>query len=312
MELIEEAKIRDYVGVLRNFLNYLLHHDVCLEYRDQVAASRKLCDKAQTELIKIAQAQPLLPGTFNRACSEIFGGVFHGVDKAESTWMTAEEREHSVGVSPEDARKVFRIGLAAYATDEQLDKYKLEGKDQSFHIISEQDLGLEVTDITFGHSLPETQSLYNHEQAKSFPILGKLHAKTWHSPSAAEEDLTEEEEAELAAHPTPGKQYEFWAEDYLLDKLFVGMKFEATVKQLSFGIWYFDAVFGVHCSFYTYLPNEMMIGWKKVEKEWLPPRPKEGEGGQEAQSEADGKATDGKATDGADGTLEDTNPRETA
>ncbi|KAL9128693.1 MAG: hypothetical protein Q9217_002686 [Psora testacea] len=294
-ELIEDAKIKDYVGVIRNFLNYLLHHDVCPEYRDQVEASRKVCNQAETELIKIARARTLLPGTFNKACSEIFGGMYKGMYTASESWMKDEDREQSLGISPQYARQVFKIGLAAYATDEQIEKYKLESKKQTFSVVSEQDMGLEVTSIALGRSLPEIQALYNHAEAKTLPILGKLHAKTWHSPSSPEEDLTADEEAELARNPLAHKDYEFWVEDVLLDKLFVGMKLEATVKQLNFGIWYFDAVFGVHCSFFTFLPNEMMIGWRAVEKEWLPPRSMEYEGDQEVQNEdkrADYSATD--------------------
>ena len=210
--------------------------------------------------------------------------------------MTDEDREQSVGISPQYARQVFRIGLAAYATDEQLEKYKSEGRDQSFSVVSEQDMGLEVTRITHGRSLPETQALYSHDQAKNLPILGKLHTKTWNNPSAPDEDLTEDEEAELATNPLAEKVYEFWVEDVLLDKLFVGMKFEATVKQLSFGIWYFDAILGVHCSFLTFLPNDMMTGWREIEKEWLPPRPAKAETCQDACKEDCEMAKD-KATD---------------
>ncbi|KAL9101991.1 MAG: hypothetical protein Q9163_002820 [Psora crenata] len=295
LELIEEEKIKDYVGVIRNFLNYLLYHDVCPEYRDQVEASRRICHKAETELIGIAQAKALLPGTFNIACSEIFGGIFQGIYSPSETWMNDNNTDQSVGISPQHARQVFRIGLAAYASDEQIDRYKSESKEQSFSVLSEEDVGLEVTSITLGRSLPEIQALYIRDEAKSLSILGRLQAKTWRSPSAPEEDRTEDEDAELAAHPPTDKEYEFWADDVLIEKLSVGMKFEATVKQLSFGIWFFDAVFGIHCSFFTSLPNEMIIGWKKVEREWLPPRPAPGNDSE--ASEKDDKEAIGVTTE---------------
>ena len=268
---------------------------MCPEYRDQVEASRKLCDQAQVELIKIAQAKILLPGTFNKACSEIFGGIFKGLGTESESWMTDADSAQSLGITPEHARQVFKFGFAAHGTDEQVKKYKLEAENQSFSVISEQDLGLEVTNISLGGSDPETRALYSHDGVKTLPILGKLHAKSWHKDShtAQPEDLTVEEEEQLAKAGPAVKNYEFWVEDSLLESLFQGMKFEATVKQLSFGVWYFDAIFGIHCSFLTFLPNEMMIGWRQIEDEWLPPRSTEDEDGHDGQ-EAQGGDNDGE------------------
>ena len=261
--------------MIRNFLNYLLHHDVCPEYRDQIEASRKLCDQAQNELWQIAQAQALLPGAFNTACSEIFGGLFKGIHNVVSEdWMSENDRkEMTVGISPEHARQVFKFGFMAHATDDQVEKYKAEMSDQRFGITSAEELSFEVTGTALGSSIPETQALYNHNQAKDLSILGKLHVKTWQNPGAADEDLTENEEANLTANPPASKNYEFWLEDELLEHIFVGMKFRTTVKRLSFGPYFFDAVHGLHCSFFTVLPNEIMIGWKEIEQEWLLPRP---------------------------------------
>lgn len=39
------------------------------------------------------------------------------------------------------------------------------------------------------------------------------------------------------------------------------MKLLVTVRQLSFGISYFDVVNGVYCSFYDVLPNSLMDNW---------------------------------------------------
>ena len=293
-EVASEDRIKNYTGVIRNFLNYLLHHDVCPEYRDQIEASRRLCDQAQRELWQIAQTQSLLPGAFNMACSEIFGGIFRGIHNVVGEeWMSErDKKEMTVGISPEHARQVFKIGFAAHATNEQITKYKAEMGDQRFQIISTEDLSFEVTGTTLGSSMPDTQALYSHDQAKGLSILGKLHVKTWHNPGTADEDLTEEEEAELVANPPATKKFEFWLEDEILEHIFVGMKFHATVKELSFGTYFFDAVHGVHCSFLTVLPNQLMIGWREVEKEWLLPRPTED--GEEQQD--DGKNGDTEAT----------------
>ena len=281
--------IKNYVGIIRNFLNYLLYHDVCPEYRDQIEASRKLCDQAQRELWQIAQLQPLVPGTFNMACSEIFGGVFQGVhNDMDDGWMTNEDKERmNIGISPQRARQVFKIGLAAHATDEQLLKYKAEMSGQLFKVVSTEEVSLEITSSVLGCSISDTQSLYAQDEAKDLPILGKLRARAWNNPGAADEDLTKEEEVALEANPPSTREYEFWLEDEVLKHILVGMKFQATVKQLSFGIYYFDAISGIHCSFFTILPNELMLGWKEIEKEWLLPRPGNDEKEKKINEDAD-------------------------
>lgn len=273
-DLHNEDRIKRYIGVIRNFLNYLLHHDVCPEYRDQVEAARRICDQAQEELLQIMRARVMLPGTFNMACSEIFGGVFQELRNSDSeSWLDEEEkRQLFLGIEPDRARQVFRVGFAAHATEEQVAKYKANGADQRLGIVESEEVSLEVVDVTFGASSPEIQALYSCEQAKGVPILGKLRARTWQDPLGLDEDLTEEEELELAQIPPSVKTYEFWIEDALLEQLFVGLKFRTTVKTLSFGQQFFDQIQALRCSFFLVLPNELMSGWREVEDEWLPPR----------------------------------------
>ena len=62
--------------------------------------------------------------------------------------------------------------------------------------------------------------------------------------------------------------------DEILKKCFVGMKFITVVKELSFGVLYFDSLLGIFCSFCKVLPNEEMIGWREPETTWLPMREK--------------------------------------
>ena len=71
------------------------------------------------------------------------------------------------------------------------------------------------------------------------------------------------------------RELKFWVDDRLLEKLHVGMHLEASVKELNFGIFYFDAVQILRPTFFTILPNEQMLDWRRVEGQWLPPRSKE-------------------------------------
>ena len=322
-DLTSLRQIKSHTTVIFNFLNYLLHHDVAPEYRSQIYAARTICTLAEKELWQIVQAQAMLPGDFNTACSEIFGGIFKGLyATGEEDWAQGVEMTKR-GMSPEMARKTFKVGLAANAGRDIFERYKTQSEAKTIGITSITDVALEVIALT--PATPQVQNIYVHDLAKGLKPLGILKAKTWYNPYSEDEDLTEEEEAALAAATTERevKEYTFWVEDYVLDKCFLGMKFETTVTELSFGVSYFDALFGVYCSFYRVLPNEMMYGWREPGPK-LPMRKKnimsggaeavddgrweegiEGEdGGREGEEKADGEQLDDE--DDADSTSKPT------
>ncbi len=211
------------------------------------------------------------------ACSEIFGGSYQGMYSTDRAWMGEVETECNAGVSPERARNVFKFGLAANASDEMFPKYRQQLGERTCKVTSVKDVGFEVTEIIFANET--VLKLYGQPQCAGLKAIGKMKAKTWFSPHAPEEDLTEEEETYLNANPPASKTYEFWVEEEILEKCAVGMKFEATVRETSFGLTYFDAFQGVHCSFYKMIPNELMSDWKEIEKVWLPMRKKNMLGG---------------------------------
>lgn len=215
---------------------------------------------------------PLLPGEFNMACSEIFGGSYQGMYSTDRSWMGDLEVECNAGISPDRARNVFKIGLAANASDELFPKYRQQLNDRTYKVVGIEDVAFEVTEIILANET--VLNLYGQQQWAGLKAIGKMEAKTWFSPHAPQEDLTKEEEAHLKANPPKLKTFEFWVEEEILKKCAVGMKFEATVRETSFGLTYFDAFHGVHCSFYELIPNELMTDWREIEKEWLPMKKK--------------------------------------
>ena len=279
------------MGIIRNFFNYLLYHDVCPDYKDQIYAARNLCDKAEKELWNLSLCTPMLPGDFNKACSEIFGGMYQGMWSENQEWMQGMDLDYAIGISPHHARKVFKYALAANADDETHASYQKQLKEKSIKIVGvNENTGFEVTEIVFANR--ETLDFYAQPECAELKPTGKMKAKSWIIPTAADEDLTEEEEAALAAKVPEPKYYEFWVEDEILSKCVVGMKFEGTVTELSFGVSYFDTLDGVHCSFYQVLPNEMVTEWREPEKEWLPMKKKS------RAAKGDGDADDGPGDDG--------------
>lgn len=168
-------------------------------------------------------------------------------------------------MSPETARKVFKIALVAYASDEIWEKYNTQSKEQSIRVTEEFDTSLEVTELIAPSD--EVLNIYKAEAATGTTPVGKIRAKTWFNPNDYEKDLTEEEEqVELAARALmesdPKNDYEFWIDEDLLSCLHVGTKMTTKVHRTSFGVDYFDLVQATYCSFYTLLPNEEIMGWR--------------------------------------------------
>ncbi|KAL9005150.1 MAG: hypothetical protein Q9188_002064 [Gyalolechia gomerana] len=265
-------QVKSKTNVVRNFLNYLLHHEVCPEYQAQVHAAKAVCDKTDNELPRVTRARSYFPGDFQTACSEIFGGAYRGTSGQNVGW--AIDVEGFAGMSPELAKQTFKVGMATHVPDEMAKAYMEQGEALSITTTKAYNAGLEVTELV--RASDEVKRFYErHPAAKGLKSLGRLITKSWIPPYRLQEDLTEEEKKLAETNPAGVVEtHSFLVEDYVLETCFVGMKFEATIREMSFGLKFFDTTHGVFCSFYTLLPNELMIGWRVPEAEPLPYRGK--------------------------------------
>ena len=264
-----EQQVKSKTNVVRNFLNYLLHHNVCPEYKSQIDAAKAICDLTDKELPMVMQTQASFPGDFQTACSEIFGGSFHGTSGQNVGW--ASDVEGSAGISAELAKQTFRIGMATHVSDEITSTYMEQSTALSISTTKVYNAALEVTKVI--RASDEVKNFYKyHSAAKGLKPLGRIVGKTWIPPYQLPKDLTEEERAAEAVSAPVVDTHSFLVEDYVLETCFVGMKFDVTVREMSFGLKFFDTVHGVYCSFYALLPNELMLGWRVPEAEHLPYR----------------------------------------
>lgn len=269
------ATVEKAALVLRNFYNYLLHHDVCPEYKSQLHAALDVCDLAVSELAKLAIVDQCLPGAFNTACSTLYGGSFAGVkrtaasaaaDDDDAGWITVGD---NIGLSNDEATIIFKAGIAAYGTDEQFLNVKNAFSDNgpSLTVVYQEELGLEVVQI----ALPEGQAKALYDETKlSYGYvnpMGKLICKRWTVPYAAPTDLPTRLTHAVAADDT----FEFLVEAEVLAKCYPGIKINAVVKTLDIGIQWIDSYDAVFPSFYTWLPNECVREWKEPgePKAWM-------------------------------------------
>lgn len=245
-------------NVLRNFLNYLLYHKVCTEYTEQIHAAKEALETIESEYVDVAAVQRVFPGAFSVACSTLFRGhyakaSYHG------DWMTPKgAAEAKKGFSGPEATAIVNAGIAAFASLEQIEdimsRAELRIND------TEDNVGLEVIEIVpVRHSPIEAQELFSKLEKTVVPPMGKLICKRYNFPKAAPLDLPPD-------LPPGANEFVFLMDEKSLQKCYLGLKFVATVKEMSVGLWFIDHWSECYGTYYTWCWNERARGLKEYSK----------------------------------------------
>jgi hypothetical protein len=260
--------ITKYCSVIRNFLNYVLMHSVCPEYTKDIVAAKMVCDLAEEELWRVHLALSAFPGAFNQAVSMLTDGYYADALLTKTGDPAPPNLKLEEGMNKDDAARIFKTGMAIMASSEQFNAIKDSG---SFipKVIREDRRGFEVVGITFPDEGVKTIFAGTKDLSGAtgnIAPLGILEVKYWVNPANDDPELSIEEEAVLAtAAPPPDEK--FWIEDDILELCFVGMKFEAVVRELDIlGFKYIDCIEGIYPSFQTFLPNMRMVDWRAPEE----------------------------------------------
>jgi hypothetical protein len=260
--------------VLRSFYNYLRYHSVCPEYDGQLQAALKICDTAERELFMVNAAGLALPGDFNTAASSLFGGSHTGLFTGDKEWAQKLQEDgvnlNELGMRNEEARIKFSTGIAALGTDEQQD---LLGAN-NLKITKKESACLEVTAIQNPDDITREMYALQSEVVKTklgqLEPLGKLICKTRYEDDCDEWDLPKDKYIDGKPQKADeGKEFEFWVEGSVLNECFVGMKIDASIITIDGNVTVLDDVRDTHCSFYTWLPNELWMENKPKEVRWL-------------------------------------------
>jgi hypothetical protein len=252
-----EDKIKLATVTIENFLNYLLYHDVCPEYEENIKAARISCHIASKELWRNQRFVEDGPGRFNRACSTLFGGFFHGLHLEDGI---LDEKEMSPQMSVDIANKIVRFTLAAAGSDELATLfYSISSKNETNAMKIEDIDGFEVIEVIFPDG--ELREFYR-DYAPGHQLVGKLRCKSYRDPARPEFDLSPAERAEWDQRNAPSYEFEFLLEEGLLEFCYPGMKVITSVWKLNCGLYFFDEVISVYCSIYTVLSNDIMLNWK--------------------------------------------------
>lgn len=251
--------IRLATDTIRNWLNYLLYHDVVPEYTDNIKSARTYCNIAEKQLWDNQRLLTNGPGYFHKASSFLFGGFYHDQGRQPEqpeAWADENLIRNRAPMTPSVAQKVVMFALAASGTDEQSAVFSdlaMRGE-LSAHAIQDID-GFEIVDIILPHD--GTRSFYE-TYAPDLNVVGKVRAKAWRDTNAPPVELAPGE----TLPNIHGLEFDFFFEERLLQYCYLGMKVVTTVWELNCGVFFFDEILNAYCSFYTPSLNDLMLGWK--------------------------------------------------
>lgn len=236
--------------MVENFLNYVLHHDVCPEYVDDVHEAKAICLDSVDQISRCFRVIWEGPGDFNIACSALFD---HGKRKVFDPDSNSDEYSMPV----DHAQRVFFASVAVHNFIFQ----KLAGKPlKNIEVVDEVKQAFEVVDIREPNEKQRQAYLgvkdVKGETGKMKPC-GKLTLK----PIDIEDGWDKGSLSGLA--PGIAEMEEFVLDWSVLQYMTVGMKLKLNICMLNVDFKFIKAFTDVRPRYYTFLPQELMINYKE-------------------------------------------------
>jgi hypothetical protein len=234
--------------VVLNFLAYLLTHDVCPEYTDDISGARAICQQAKTELPAVFQLSKELPGPFNLAARTLYQPKI--VDEF------AFGNPMNQGMDEKTAKRIF---MATVASSEKLtDRVVRAGTIECLKTFQQV---YEVTKLTLPAENPVEEIFHRGVQTSTGEGKNGTTPCGWMSlvPSKVEDGW----DNERPRAPDALDMEVFLLEVNLMKQLREGMKLSLVVGVLNIGLRFISEAREVYPTFYTFLPQELMINYRE-------------------------------------------------
>uniref|UniRef100_A0A8H7K5I1 Uncharacterized protein n=1 Tax=Bionectria ochroleuca TaxID=29856 RepID=A0A8H7K5I1_BIOOC len=243
----EPVQLDKAASVIENFLRYVLQHDVCPEYEDDVKNALQLCLDARSEWAAVDLLQRKLPGNINHAAFNSFC-----VDENDEK----NGGEDKIDQETLDNAKVDFLSSLALLEDDTLFAKHSTGHPKEVHSFF---CDVEVVSI---HRLEERiakrfESLCINDSSLGLNPIGSA----TFVPTTIGSDLVNPP----MPRPFPEDKMTLYFDDAHLALMKPGMKLKLNVGELDTGFRYIRMVGTVYPSFWTFLPQELM-------KHFKPPR----------------------------------------
>ncbi|KJZ77784.1 hypothetical protein HIM_02961 [Hirsutella minnesotensis 3608] len=226
------------LNLAENFLRYVLHHDVCPEYQDDVKRALGICGTAREEWPLLESLQHSLPGAFNAAAASLF------------TPPDARDWSRRGFTLPEgvDAKALFYTSCALLGELETIQS----AQQGAIRVVKEYERTLKVVKVQQPES--DIAARFGRLQVDGanyrFAPIGK----------AMFQAATIEDGWERPSVPGQAHEEDMWLyfEGSILANMKPGMKMRLSIVKLDTGIRYVKSVEDIVPSFYTFLPQLLM------------------------------------------------------
>ncbi|KAJ5656444.1 hypothetical protein N7507_008394 [Penicillium longicatenatum] len=245
-------------STIRNFLTFLLFHDVCPEYKNDILEARKICTIANMELWKNLQLIRKGPGEFNKACSMLFAGHYFNKNTGKpNIWDDVDDSF----MTTEKAQDIVKHCIAGAGSHDVASSFRHHVADEDLLVESVEDIdGFEVLRVTEPDDY--VRAFYQEFAAHLTPV-GIVKAKSFRDPGKPQTDLSPKERWDWDHGKAPSYDFVFFIERDLLDLFYPGLRVMAPVWKMNCGAYYFDQVYSTFPSFNAIIANDMMLSWKR-------------------------------------------------
>lgn len=236
--------------VIGNFLKYVAHHDVCPEYEEDINNALGVCERAVEESASILAIWDKLPSHF-ATCLRVL--KCEGCDEQDSTGAQGIHKTvtHSHAVNTVAAIASILVPELAKAAATQHDWKVIDTSSHSFEICK-----INLPDETAKAKL-QTINLYS-PQYPDIEACGTFTAN-W---ITIEDGWDHYPQRSSIPHRVP-EEIEFVVEESILRLLKVGMKLTLEVCTTSADWRFIKSFKDIKPSYYTFLPQELMAGFKQ-------------------------------------------------
>uniref|UniRef100_L2FN75 Argonaute sirna chaperone complex subunit arb1 n=1 Tax=Colletotrichum fructicola (strain Nara gc5) TaxID=1213859 RepID=L2FN75_COLFN len=246
------------IGIIENFLTYILQHDVCPEYTANIKEAMAVCNLAKIDLPLAHQALIHFPGQFNLALSELFCEGFDYIHDDDTAGFARPKDFDPTAV----VKLAMGVGMICMGVDKTKATSLIHAvnnpKTSKVKMIYEEEISMEVVNIhRASSSVREIIAgvRTNGGMPDGFAPMGKLVLK----PCIIEDGYDHGNYADASDDET----HTFLVDDDILARMMPGFKLQLCVVHLNNGVSFIKQVKAVLVSWHTYLPQNLMTHFKE-------------------------------------------------
>ncbi|PHH84809.1 hypothetical protein CDD83_1337 [Cordyceps sp. RAO-2017] len=240
------SEMESGTAVVENFLRYILHHEVCPEYEDDVGGALRLCADARNEWPLLDRLRASLPGPFHTAAAELFS--------------TSNSRDWDCRSYQQpgdfDARAKFYSACALLGETSTL---RLAARGADVGVVREDDCAIEVVEIEQPSQVVAQQFRRLHLGGKPLGMapMGRVLFK-----QATIEDGWE---TPVVPMPVPDGAPGIWLyfDVTALADLRPGMKMALRLVELETGVTFVKSLLRIVPTYHSFLPQLLMKHYKR-------------------------------------------------